>query len=84
MAICGTRRWKNPTHGVNWRKGQKADLYLSQVKAAFAAILPDGMSKLATAMANADASGKSPTRLVSALIEQLEPPPKRLRCALTL
>jgi len=41
-------------------KGQKADIYLSQVKAAFTANLPDGMNKLATAMANADASHKKP------------------------
>jgi hypothetical protein len=34
-------------------KGEKADIYLSQVKAAFTANLPDGMNKLATAMANA-------------------------------
>jgi hypothetical protein len=39
-------------------KGEKADLYLPQVKAAFTANLPDGMNKLATAMANADPSRK--------------------------
>ena len=33
-------------------KGEKADMYLSQVKAAFTANLPDGMNKLAKAMAN--------------------------------
>jgi len=42
-------------------KGEKADRYLSQIKAAFTANLPDGMNKLATAMANADPSRKSPT-----------------------
>jgi Polyketide cyclase / dehydrase and lipid transport len=40
-------------------KGEKADLYLSQVKAAFTANLSDGMNKLATAMANADPIRKS-------------------------
>ncbi len=40
-------------------KGEKADMYLSQVKAAFTANLPDGMNKLAKAMANADPSHKS-------------------------
>jgi len=42
-------------------KGEQADMYLSQVQAAFTANLPDGMNKLATAMANADPSRKSPT-----------------------
>jgi len=42
-------------------RGEKADMYLSQVKAVFTANLPDGMNKLATAMANADPSRKSPT-----------------------
>ena len=42
-------------------KGEKADMYLSPVKAAFTANLPDGMNKLAAAMANADPSRKSPT-----------------------
>ncbi len=42
-------------------KGEKADMYLSQVKAAFTANLPDGMNKLATAMANADPSHVSPS-----------------------
>jgi len=42
-------------------KGEKADMYLSRVKAAFTANLPDGMNKLATAMANADPSRKIPT-----------------------
>jgi len=42
-------------------KGEKADIYLLQVKAAFTANLSDGMNKLATAMANADPSRKSPT-----------------------
>jgi hypothetical protein len=41
--------------------GQKADLYLSQVKAAFAANLPDGMKRIATAMANADSNRKNST-----------------------
>lgn len=34
-------------------KGEKADLYLSQVKGAFTANPPSAMNKLATAMANA-------------------------------
>jgi hypothetical protein len=42
-------------------KAEKADMYLSQVKAAFTANLPDGMNKLAKAMANADPSRKSPS-----------------------
>jgi Polyketide cyclase / dehydrase and lipid transport len=42
-------------------KGEKADMYLSQVKAAFTANLSEGMNKLATAIANADPSRKSPT-----------------------
>jgi len=42
-------------------KGEKADVYLSPVKAAFTANLPDGMNRLATAMANADRSRKSPS-----------------------
>jgi hypothetical protein len=42
-------------------KGEKADLYLSQVKAAFAANLPDGMNRIARAMANTDPNRKSPT-----------------------
>ena len=42
-------------------KGEKADMYLSQVKAAFTANRPDGMNKLAAAMANADPSRKSPS-----------------------
>jgi hypothetical protein len=37
-------------------KGEKADMYLSQVKAAFTANLTDGMNKLAKAMANAYSS----------------------------
>ena len=40
-------------------KGEKAEAYLSQVKAAFTANLPDGMNKMATAMANADPGRKS-------------------------
>jgi hypothetical protein len=40
-------------------KGEKADLYLSQVRDAFSANLPDGMNKLATAMAHAYPSRKS-------------------------
>ncbi len=40
-------------------KGQRADKYLSHVKAAFTANLPEGMNKLAKAMANADPSHKS-------------------------
>jgi polyketide cyclase/dehydrase/lipid transport protein len=39
-------------------KGEKANIYLSQVKAAFTASIPDGMNKLATAMATADPSRK--------------------------
>jgi hypothetical protein len=39
-------------------QGEKADVYVSQVKAAFTANLSDGMNKLATAMANADPSRK--------------------------
>jgi hypothetical protein len=42
-------------------KGERADLYLSQVEAVFTANLTDGMNRLATAMANADPSRKSPT-----------------------
>jgi hypothetical protein len=41
--------------------GEKAALYLSQVKAAFTANLPGGMNKMATAMANADPSRESAT-----------------------
>ena len=37
-------------------KGERADVYLSQVKVAFTANLADRMNKLATAMANADPS----------------------------
>jgi Polyketide cyclase / dehydrase and lipid transport len=39
-------------------RGEKADMYLTQVKAGFTANLADGMNKLATAMANADPSRK--------------------------
>lgn len=42
-------------------KGEKADIYLSQVKAALTANLADGTNKLAMAMANADPSRKRPT-----------------------
>jgi hypothetical protein len=42
-------------------EGEKADMYLSQVKAAFTTNLADGMNRLATAMANADPSRKSPS-----------------------
>ena len=35
-------------------KGEKAEIYLSQVKAAFSANISDGMNKMAMAMANAD------------------------------
>lgn len=42
-------------------QGEKAELYLSQVKAAFTANLPYGMNKMATAMANADPGRKSAT-----------------------
>jgi hypothetical protein len=41
--------------------GEKAEAYYSQVKAAFTANLPDGMNKMATAMANADPGRMSPT-----------------------
>jgi len=41
--------------------GEKADIYISQVKAAFTANLPDGMNKLATAMANADPNRERPS-----------------------
>jgi hypothetical protein len=41
--------------------GEKADIYISQVKAAFTANLPDGMNKLATAMANADPNRARPS-----------------------
>jgi hypothetical protein len=41
--------------------GEKADMYLSQVKAAFTANLPDGMNRLASAMAKADPNCKNPT-----------------------
>jgi hypothetical protein len=43
-------------------KGDKSDVYLSQVKSTFTASLPDGMNKLATAMANAYSSRKGPGR----------------------
>jgi hypothetical protein len=42
-------------------KGVKADVYLSQVKAAFTANPPNALNKLATAMANADPGRKNPT-----------------------
>jgi len=42
-------------------QGEKAELYLAQVKDAFAANLPGGMNKMAAAMANADPGRKSPT-----------------------
>jgi hypothetical protein len=45
-------------------KGEKADLYLSQVKTAFATNPPNAMNKLATAMANADPSRKSKDRAI--------------------
>jgi len=35
-------------------KGDNADVYVSQVKVAFTANLPDGMNKLAAAMTNAN------------------------------
>jgi hypothetical protein len=41
--------------------GEKAERYLSQVKAAYSANLPGGMNKMAAAMANADPGRKSPT-----------------------
>jgi Polyketide cyclase / dehydrase and lipid transport len=39
--------------------GEKAALHVSQVKAVFTASLPEGMNKLAAAMANADPNRKS-------------------------
>lgn len=42
-------------------RGEKADMYLSQVKTAFTANLSEGMNKLAMAMANADPNRKHPT-----------------------
>jgi hypothetical protein len=39
-------------------RGEKADMYIPQVMAAFTANLADGMNKLAIAMANADTSRK--------------------------
>lgn len=39
-------------------RGEKADMYIPQLKAAFTANLADGMNKLAIAMANADTSRK--------------------------
>ena len=42
-------------------QGEKAELYLSQVKAVFTTNPPHAMNKLATAMANADPSRKSPS-----------------------
>jgi hypothetical protein len=42
-------------------KGEKAETYLSQVKSAFTADPRNAMNKLATAMANADPSRKSPS-----------------------
>ena len=41
--------------------GDKVDIYLSQVKATFAANIPGGMNKFATAMANANPNRKSPS-----------------------
>jgi hypothetical protein len=41
-------------------KGEKADTYLLQVKAAFTANIADGMNRLATAMANADPKSQKP------------------------
>jgi hypothetical protein len=41
-------------------KGEKADMYLLQVKAAFTANIADGMNRLATAMANADPKSQKP------------------------
>ena len=42
--------------------GENADVYLSEAKSTFAANLPDGMNKLAAAMANAYASREDPGR----------------------
>jgi hypothetical protein len=41
-------------------KGEKADVYLTQVKAAFTANLADGMNRLAISMANTDPNRRSP------------------------
>lgn len=41
-------------------KGEKAEMYLSQVKTAFTANPPNALNKLATAMANADPGRSSP------------------------
>jgi hypothetical protein len=41
-------------------QGEKADMYLSQVKPAFSDNPPHAMNRLATAMANADTGRKSP------------------------
>jgi Polyketide cyclase / dehydrase and lipid transport len=43
-------------------RGEKADMYLTEVKTAFTANLADGMNKLATAMANADPTCKGVRR----------------------
>jgi hypothetical protein len=53
-------------------KGEKADRYLTQVKAAFTANLADGMNKLATAMTKAD-----PSRKVQLLIDVITTPASR-------
>jgi len=42
--------------------GEQADLCLSEAKAAFTASLPEGMSKLASAMANGDPNRESAGR----------------------
>jgi hypothetical protein len=42
--------------------GVNADVYLSQVKSTFPARLPEGMNKLAAAMANAYSSRQGPSR----------------------
>lgn len=44
-------------------QGEKAEMYLSQVKAAFPANPPVALKRLATAMANADPGRRSPTPL---------------------
>lgn len=43
-------------------KGDKADFYVSQMKSTFTANLPDGMNKLATAMADAHSTREGPGR----------------------
>jgi Polyketide cyclase / dehydrase and lipid transport len=41
-------------------QGENAGAYISQVESSFSSTLPDGMNKIATAMATSEASGKGP------------------------